>query len=110
MWLPTQNTNVEPSIVHYDVGPSDFCSGIRCVGYWEVVAMGLVFNPPLGSSWCCLCGLCKVWWKCSNIYILYANFFVDAKFGIVAKFSIINSLFFEKNQNMWTKTKILKNH
>jgi len=44
MWLPTQNTNVAPSIVHYNVGLSEFCSGIGCVGYWKVVAMGLVFN------------------------------------------------------------------
>jgi hypothetical protein len=34
MRLPSQNTNAEPNIVHYDVGPSEFCSGIRCVGYW----------------------------------------------------------------------------
>jgi hypothetical protein len=66
-----------------------------------VVAMGLVFNGT--HNWAHHDVLHVTFARCDgNVQYLHVicQLFVDAKFRIVAKFSIINSLFFEKNQNL----------
>ncbi len=74
------NTHVEPNIMHYDAGLSEFpnyCINCNVLLRNNNNGVGFWWGPWLGLSKCHLCTFCRLEWRCSYLlkwnYILYID-------------------------------------